>query len=245
MERRRPFSLVNSPDVATYDLQPEMSEPEVAEKVSAAIESGHFDLIILNFANPDMVGHTGSLEAAIKAVEATDSGLGEVMNSIEKVGGALIVIADHGNCEVMVDPVTGAPHTAHTTNPVPCALWGAAPEGAQLRDGGRLADVAPTLLDLMNIEKPAAMTGISLLKAGIEQVDRVEIGFDEKLGFGAALQEAVAQTVNPALSRAEVLAAIWQNRGAFGGRDAKIKAMRWRPELEQSARARREALESA
>ncbi len=234
-------SLVNSPDVATYDLQPEMSEPEVAEKVSAAIESGKFDLIILNFANPDMVGHTGSLEAAIQAVEATDGGLGAVMNSIEKVGGALIVIADHGNCEVMVDPVTGAPHTAHTTNPVPCAIWGAYPEGAKLRSGGRLADVAPTLLDLMNVAKPAAMTGISLLQAGIEQVDHVEVSH-EKLGFAAALQEAVAQTVNPALSRAEVLAALSQSEARLAQTCANQNDA-LAPALEGSARARLDLLQ--
>ena len=235
-------SLVNSPDVATYDLQPEMSEPEVAERVSAAIESAQFDLIILNFANPDMVGHTGNLEAAIRAVEATDAGLGEVMNSIERVGGALIVIADHGNCEVMVDPITGAPHTAHTTNPVPCAIWGDYPAGAQLRSGGRLADVAPTLLDLMNIAKPAAMTGISLLQTGVEQVDHVDASVIE-LGFGAALQEAVAQTVNPALSRAEVLVALGQS-------EARLAAMcehqndALAPQLENSARARLDLLEN-
>ena len=233
-------SLVNSPDVATYDLQPEMSEPEVAEKVGAAIESGRFDLIVLNFANPDMVGHTGNLQAAIRAVEATDSGLGEVMNSIERVGGALLVIADHGNCELMVDPVTGAPHTAHTTNPVPCALWGAFPKGAVLRSGGRLADVAPTLLDLMNIEAPAAMTGISLLARGMEQVDHVDVSVRE-LGFAAALQEAVAQTVNPALSRAEVLAAISQSEARLAQK-CENQSDALAPELAKSARARLDLL---
>ena len=234
-------SLVNSPDVATYDLQPEMSEPEVAERVSAAIESGQFDLIILNFANPDMVGHTGSLEAAIKAVEATDGGLGEVMNSIERVGGALIVIADHGNCEVMVDPVTGAPHTAHTTNPVPCAIWGHYPGGAQLRSGGRLADVAPTLLDLMNVAKPAAMTGVSLLDNSFvehEHADPTQV----TLGFAAALQAAVAQTVNPALSRAEVLAAIAQAEARLA-QNCQSQSDALAPKLEQSARARLDLLQ--
>ena len=235
-------SLVNSPDVATYDLQPEMSEPEVAETVKYAIESGNLDLIILNFANPDMVGHTGILSAAIEAVEATDEGLGFVMDAIEKVGGALIVIADHGNCEVMVDPVTGKPHTAHTTNPVPCALWGHFPDGAVLRGGGRLADIAPTLLDLMNIEKPTAMTGISLLATGIEQVDHVEMDAAQ-LGFSDALQKAVAQIVNPALSRAEVLAALSQSEerlaAACAERDDALASA-----LEDSARKRAALLDN-
>ena len=235
-------SLVNSPDVATYDLQPEMSEPEVAQTVKAAIESGALDLIILNFANPDMVGHTGILSAAVAAVEATDEGLGLVMDAIEKVGGALIVIADHGNCELMVDPITGEPHTAHTTNPVPCALWGTYPEGAALRGGGRLADIAPTLLDLMNIEKPAAMTGISLLATGIEQVDYVAQETGE-MSFSDALQKAVALSVNPALSRAEVLAALGQSEqrlaAACAGRDDALAS-----DLEGSARKRVELLES-
>ena len=236
-------SLVNSPDVATYDLQPEMSEPEVAARVKAAIESGELDLIILNFANPDMVGHTGILSAAVAAVEATDEGLGFVMDAIERVGGALIVIADHGNCEVMVDPITGKPHTAHTTNPVPCALWGHFPEGAILRGGGRLADIAPTLLDLMNLEKPAAMTGVSLLDNSFKEIEHVGVD-NARLGFSDALQQAVAQKVNPALSRAEVTAALGQSEerlaAACQNRDDALA-----PDLEVSARERAELLNDA
>ena len=235
-------SLVNSPDVATYDLQPEMSEPEVARRVTDAIESGELDLIVLNFANPDMVGHTGILSAAVAACEATDEGLGMVMDAIERAKGALIVIADHGNCEVMVDPITGEPHTAHTTNPVPCALWGHFPDGAKLRGGGRLADIAPTLLDLMKLQKPAAMTGVSLLATGIEQVDRVAMD-EAQLGFADALQKAVAQTVNPALSRTEVLAALGQSEerlaAACVGRGDSLAL-----DLEVSARKRAELLGS-
>ncbi len=155
--------MVPSPKVATYDLQPEMNAAQVIEKVTGAIRSGHFDLVVLNFANPDMVGHTGILEAAIKAVETVDAGLGEVIKAIDDMGGALLVIADHGNCEQMIDYETGEPHTAHTTNPVPCILVGAGQTNAKLRDGGRLADVSPTLLDLMSVPKPAAMTGESLI----------------------------------------------------------------------------------
>ena len=152
-------AMVPSPKVATYDLQPEMSEPELADKAVQAIGSGTYDLIVLNFANPDMVGHTGSLEAAIRAVEAVDTGLGRIMDAIEQAGGALLVTADHGNCELMRDPVTGGPHTAHTTNPVPVVLLdGSGP----IRDG-RLADIAPTLLDLMGLRQPEEMTGRSLL----------------------------------------------------------------------------------
>ena len=117
--------MVPSPKVATYDLQPEMSAPELTDKVVAAIDSGKYDLIVLNFANPDMVGHTGSLPAAIKAVETVDAGLGRIADAIERAGGALLVTADHGNCEMMRDPETGGPHTAHTTNPVPVFLLGA------------------------------------------------------------------------------------------------------------------------
>ena len=235
-------SLVNSPDVATYDLQPEMSEPEVAQTVKSAIESGALDLIILNFANPDMVGHTGILSAAIKAVEATDEGLGHVMDAIEKVGGALIVIADHGNCELMVDPITGEPHTAHTTNPVPCALWGHFPDGAVLRGGGRLADIAPTLLDLMNIDKPAAMTGVSLLATDVELVDSVALDTTQ-LSFSDTLQKASAQSVNPALARAEVLAALGQSEARLAaacvGRDDALAL-----DLEVSARGRAELMDA-
>lgn len=149
-----------SPKVATYDLQPEMSAPEVAEKFVEAIEAG-YDLIVTNFANPDMVGHTGDLQAAIKACEAVDRGLGRVVAALEAAGGAMIVTADHGNCETMVDPETGQPHTAHTTNPVPVLVFGA-PEGTRLTNG-RLADLAPTLLALMNLPQPAEMTGRSLI----------------------------------------------------------------------------------
>jgi 2,3-bisphosphoglycerate-independent phosphoglycerate mutase len=149
-----------SPKVATYDLQPEMSAPEVTEKLVAAIGRG-YDLIVVNFANPDMVGHTGDLAAAIRACEAVDRGLAAATEALERAGGAMIVTADHGNCELMVDPATGGPHTAHTTNPVPAILVGG-PPGASLRDG-RLADLAPTVLDLMGLAPPPEMTGRSLI----------------------------------------------------------------------------------
>ncbi|MBI0434341.1 2,3-bisphosphoglycerate-independent phosphoglycerate mutase [Roseomonas sp. KE0001] len=156
--------MVPSPKVATYDLQPEMSAPELAEKAVQAIGSGRFDLIILNFANADMVGHTGSLPAAIKACEAVDAGLSRIEAAIRAQGGALLVTADHGNAELMKDPATDGPHTAHTTNPVPVLLVGG-PAGARLGEG-RLADVAPTLLDLLGLPQPAAMTGHSLIQRG-------------------------------------------------------------------------------
>jgi len=159
--------LVPSPKVATYDLQPEMSAPELADKVVAAIDSGKYDLIVLNFANPDMVGHTGVLAAAVRAVETVDAGLGRILDAITRQGGALLVTADHGNCELMRDPVTGGPHTAHTTNPVPVMLAGG-PDGAKLHDG-RLADIAVTLLALMDLPKPAEMTGQSLFGANAAQ----------------------------------------------------------------------------
>jgi 2,3-bisphosphoglycerate-independent phosphoglycerate mutase len=152
--------MVPSPKVATYDLQPEMSAPELAGKAVAAIDSGKFDMIVLNFANPDMVGHTGVLTAAIKAVETVDTGLGLIAAAIKRQAGALLVTADHGNCELMKDPETGGPHTAHTTNPVPVLLMGG---GGVLHDG-RLADLAPTLLDLMGLPQPGEMTGHSLIK---------------------------------------------------------------------------------
>ncbi|OYW58529.1 MAG: phosphoglycerate mutase (2,3-diphosphoglycerate-independent), partial [Rhodobacterales bacterium 12-65-15] len=149
-----------SPKVATYDLQPEMSAAEVSDHLVAAIEKG-YDLIVVNFANPDMVGHTGSLPAAILACEAVDRGLGRALSALTARGGAMLICADHGNCEVMVDPVTGGPHTAHTTNPVPLILVGG-PAGARLKDG-RLADIAPTLLSLMGLPQPAEMTGEVLI----------------------------------------------------------------------------------
>ncbi len=152
--------LAPSPKVATYDLQPEMSAGEVTEAFVGAIEEG-YDLIVCNYANPDMVGHTGDLDAAIKACEAVDEGLGKVLEALDKAGGAMIVTADHGNCEVMIDPETGGPHTAHTTNLVPVVLFGG-PEGATIHDG-RLADLAPTVLDLMGLPKPEEMTGESLI----------------------------------------------------------------------------------
>ncbi|NKE45173.1 2,3-bisphosphoglycerate-independent phosphoglycerate mutase [Roseomonas frigidaquae] len=154
--------MVASPKVATYDLQPEMSAPELTDKCVAAIESGKYDLIVLNFANADMVGHSGSLAAAIKACEAVDQGLGRIAQAIRAAGGRLLVTADHGNAELMRDPVTGGPHTAHTTNPVPVLLMNA-PQGTTLADG-RLADIAPTLLALLGVAQPAAMTGRSLLR---------------------------------------------------------------------------------
>ena len=153
--------MPKSPNVATYDLQPEMSADEVTDKFVAAVEAG-YDLIVTNYANPDMVGHTGDLDAAIKACEAVDAGLGKVLAAVEKAGGAMIVTADHGNCETMVDPETGGPHTAHTTNLVPVVLFGG-PEGASLSDG-RLADLAPTLLGLMGLPQPEEMTGQSLIR---------------------------------------------------------------------------------
>ena len=152
--------LAPSPKVATYDLQPEMSAEEVTEHLVTAIQSEEYDLLIVNYANPDMVGHTGNLDAATKACEAVDVGLGKVTDAIAKVDGTMLVIADHGNCEVMVDPETGNPHTAHTTNPVPVILFGA---DYNLGPDGILADIAPTLLELMGVEKPEEMTGQSLL----------------------------------------------------------------------------------
>ncbi|ABI62610.1 Phosphoglycerate mutase [Granulibacter bethesdensis CGDNIH1] len=156
--------MVPSPKVATYDLKPEMSAPELTEKAVTAIGSGQYDLIVLNFANPDMVGHTGSLEAAIRAVETVDTGLGRIVDAITAVGGALFVTADHGNCELMRDPDTGGPHTAHTTNLVPALLYdSSAPIGTRRLTSGKLADIAPTLLDLMQLPQPPEMTGQSLL----------------------------------------------------------------------------------
>jgi 2,3-bisphosphoglycerate-independent phosphoglycerate mutase len=168
-QEEKPFEgeeriMVQSPkDVPTYDYKPEMSAPQVTERLIEAIESNNFNTAICNFANPDMVGHTGVLEAAIKAVGTVDQCLDRVLTAIEKVGGAAIVTADHGNAEQMLHYETGEPHTAHTTHPVPFVLFDHTFNGA-LHDGGALCDVAPTLLALMGIDKPAEMTGRDLRK---------------------------------------------------------------------------------
>ncbi len=153
--------LVNSPKVATYDLQPEMSALELTDKAVAAVESGKFDFVLLNYANPDMVGHTGSLEAAIKAVETVDACAGKLANAVLAQGGAAIITADHGNCEIMVNELTGEPHTYHTTQPV--ALFVLKAGYVWLRPRGILADVAPTVLHLLGIEQPPQMSGKSLI----------------------------------------------------------------------------------
>ncbi len=155
--------LIPSPNVATYDLKPEMSAFEVCDALVKEIENEKFDVIIVNFANGDMVGHTGFLEAAIKATEAVDKCLGRLQESIKKVGGVMLVTADHGNCELMKDEETNAPYTAHTTFDVPLVLFNGQ-EGTTLRNGGRLADLAPTLLELLHLEKPQEMTGVSLIE---------------------------------------------------------------------------------
>tara|TARA_B110000483_G_scaffold95223_1_gene117062 strand:- start:62 stop:1699 length:1638 start_codon:yes stop_codon:yes gene_type:complete len=154
-----------SPPVATYDMQPEMVADEVTAAVKAAILSGEYGMIIVNFANPDMVGHTGNLEAVKKAVEATDAGVAELLEALESVGGRALVTADHGNCEQMWNPETEGPHTAHTLNLVELLVVGEGftKAGTTMRTGGRLADIAPTLLDLMGLPKPAEMTGESLI----------------------------------------------------------------------------------
>lgn len=155
--------LVNSPkDVATYDLKPEMSAPEVGMDLVEAIKSDKYDVIIINFANPDMVGHTGVIPAAIKAVERVDQLVGDAVQAVKDVDGVLFICADHGNAEKMIDYETGKPHTAHTTNPVPFILVNADPS-YKLREGGCLADIAPTLLEIMGLPQPAEMTGKSLI----------------------------------------------------------------------------------
>mgnify|MGYP000472575623 CR=1 FL=1 len=155
--------LVPSPkEVPTYDLKPEMSAPIVCDKLVEAIESGKYDVIIINFANPDMVGHTGVESAAIKAIETVDACVGRAVEAIKAAGGVLFICADHGNAEVMVDEATGEPWTAHTTNQVPFVLVGADP-AYKLCEGGRLCDIVPTLIELMGLEKPKEMTGESLL----------------------------------------------------------------------------------
>ncbi len=156
--------LIPSPKVATYDLKPEMSAYEVAAKAVELIKSERFDVMILNFANCDMVGHTGIFEAAVKAVSAVDECVDQVVRAIREVGGEAVITADHGNAEIMIDKKTGGPFTAHSTNPVPCILVSERYKNAKLADGGKLADIAPTLLDLMGLAVPKEMEGKSLIE---------------------------------------------------------------------------------
>jgi 2,3-bisphosphoglycerate-independent phosphoglycerate mutase len=153
--------MPHSPKVATYDLKPEMSSEAVTEVLVDAIGS-NYDLIVANYANPDMVGHTGNLDAAIEACEAVDKALARLVDALKKADGILFLTADHGNCEVMTDPITGNPHTSHTLNPVPAILFNG-PKNISLSDGGRLSDIAPTILELMDLTPPPEMTGNSLL----------------------------------------------------------------------------------
>ena len=155
-------SLVKSPSVATYDLKPEMSAPEVSERLNEAIASDKYDVIVINFANPDMVGHTGVIPAAVAAVEKVDECVGTAVEAVKKADGVLFICADHGNAEQMIDYETGAPFTAHTTNPVPFILVNY-DDAYTLREGGCLADIAPTLIEIMGLEQPREMTGKSLL----------------------------------------------------------------------------------
>lgn len=154
--------LVPSPKVATYDLQPEMSAPVVCDKLVEAVTSGKYDVIIVNFANPDMVGHTGIEDAAIKAIETVDACVGRTVDAVKEMNGVMFICADHGNAEQLLDYETGEPFTAHTTNPVPFILVNADPS-CKLREGGCLADIAPTLIELMGMEQPKEMTGKSLI----------------------------------------------------------------------------------
>ncbi len=173
--REEPFpgeerKLVPSPKIATYDLQPEMSAPGLTDVVIEAIKSDGYDVIVMNYANPDMVGHTGVLPAAITSVEVVDECLGRVADAVIEQGGGMLITCDHGNVEQMIDPITGAPHTAHTTNPVPCVVI--LPDDSPLRNitlhtGGKLADIAPTVLDLLGLPQPAAMTGKSLVEGKV------------------------------------------------------------------------------
>lgn len=155
--------LIPSPQVATYDLQPEMSAFKVTERVIQEIEKGIYDVVIINYANPDMIGHTGNMDAAIAAIKVVDQCLGEVVRTVQKAGGVTIVTSDHGNAETMTDEETGQPHTAHTTNLVPFILVGEAYRGKRLRERGSLRDIAPTMLNILNLPIPKEMTGVNLI----------------------------------------------------------------------------------
>ena len=154
--------LVPSPKIATYDLEPRMSAFKVTDRVLRGIEDNQTDVFVINFANPDMVGHTGKLDKTIEACQYVDICLGWITKAIRRAGGVTLITADHGNAEQMINPETGQPHTAHTTNPVPVHLIDEASRGLKLRDGGALEDVAPTILGLLGIAKPAEMTGRDL-----------------------------------------------------------------------------------
>jgi 2,3-bisphosphoglycerate-independent phosphoglycerate mutase len=173
--REQPFAgedrvMIPSPkEVATYDEKPEMSAVSVATAVVDAIEKQVYDFILVNFANPDMVGHTGILDAAVRAVEAVDQSVEAVTAAAMAMGGAVLITSDHGNCELMRDPATGAPHTAHTTNPVPFIVVDDRRRSMLLRDGGRICDVAPTMLSMLGLPQPAEMTGVSLFDRAREQ----------------------------------------------------------------------------
>jgi 2,3-bisphosphoglycerate-independent phosphoglycerate mutase len=170
--REEPFAgevrkMLPSPkDVATYDEKPEMAAAGVAQAVQEAVASGKYDFVLVNFANPDMVGHTGVLAAAVRAVEAVDGGVGKIVDVVRSVGGAILITADHGNCELMKDPESGQPHTAHTLNPVPFVYINDADSVVRVREGGRLCDVAPTMLEVLGLSQPPEMTGRSLLVHG-------------------------------------------------------------------------------
>ena len=155
-------AMVQSPKVATYDLKPEMSASGVADAVVKATEDGTFDVVIVNFANADMVGHSGKIEPTVKAVETVDACLGEIEKAVRRKGGALLITADHGNAEMMIDPATGGPHTAHTTNPVPFILVAENNKQFTLRPDGSLRDISPTVLGMLGIPEPKEMTGHDL-----------------------------------------------------------------------------------
>jgi 2,3-bisphosphoglycerate-independent phosphoglycerate mutase len=154
--------MVQSPRVATYDVQPEMSSEEVTEVVVKSIEGRHHDVIVMNYANADMVGHSGKMAPTVRAVEAVDAGLGQIYAALRRAGGRWIISADHGNAELMIDPITKGPHTYHTTNPVPFIVVDE--EKRPLRPGGSLQDIAPTVLGLFGVSQPAEMTGQDLRK---------------------------------------------------------------------------------
>ncbi len=154
--------MVQSPKVATYDLKPEMSASGIADAVVKAAEDGTFDVVIVNFANADMVGHSGKLEPTIKAVETVDACLSRIESAVRAKGGAMLITADHGNAELMVDPATGGPHTAHTTNPVPFIVISENAKQFTLKPNGSLRDISPTLLGMLGIDEPGEMTGADL-----------------------------------------------------------------------------------